>query len=580
MAAPLLVEPVDDLVERGAVGLAVEARVGVHDAPVARVRQLVVDVLRPLDHAPDLQAEFGGERVVAIVVTGDGHDRAGPVLHQHVVGDEHRDALAVDRIDDRAPQRDAGLLALDVPALFLGLRQRAVDVLVDRLLVLGARRELEHVGVLGRHHEERRPEQRVRARGEHGVVDAHLGTGERHLRALGAPDPVALHGLDVLGPADGVQVVEQPVRVVGDAEEPLLELARLHGRAAALAAPVDHLLVRQHRGVLGTPVDRRVAAVRQPALEQPQEDPLRPAVVARLVRAELARPVDRDPPLAELALEGGDRRLGGSPGVLAGLDRVVLRRQPERVVAHRVQHPMARAPVEVGDRVADRIVLQVPDVGLAGRVRQHLEHVGLPVRRVIVVVGHLPRALALPDRLPFRLDRARVVAVLGGHRGGEVIARWQSRFSVCNTNSVRPVLTPTAKGAIAEAVIAAEAVKAGIDGAAPSRRRAAATTSCSTLGDRMLRVQCKSGRRKGGVVAVHDPHEPPHAAWLRPDDLSAPRRSTRSPPTARATRRCYLLPIEARRQAARRFTFGSWTPPQQPACRDTLARPTTPLLGL
>ena len=48
------------------------------------------------------QLERAGELVVALVVRGHGHDRPGPVLHQHVVGDEHRDLLAVDRVGDRA----------------------------------------------------------------------------------------------------------------------------------------------------------------------------------------------------------------------------------------------------------------------------------------------------------------------------------------------------------------------------------------------------------------------------------------------------------------------------------------------
>ena len=43
------------------------------------------------------------ELVVALVVRGHGHDRAGAVLHQHVVGDPDRDRLAVDGIDHVRP---------------------------------------------------------------------------------------------------------------------------------------------------------------------------------------------------------------------------------------------------------------------------------------------------------------------------------------------------------------------------------------------------------------------------------------------------------------------------------------------
>ena len=175
---------------------------------------------------------------------------------------------------------------------------------MHRRLVLGSGRETQHVRVLGGHHEERRAEQRVRPRREHGVVDPELLAAEDHLGALGAPDPVALHRLDVLGPVDRVEIVKQPLGVVGDPQEPLLELAQLDLRAAALTMAVDHLLVREHRGVVGAPVDRRLPAVGESGGEELEEDPLRPAVVARLVGGELARPVKRDPPAAEVDLEG------------------------------------------------------------------------------------------------------------------------------------------------------------------------------------------------------------------------------------------------------------------------------------
>ena len=292
--------------------------------------------------------------------------------------------------------------------------------------------------MLGREDEERRAEQRVGPRGEDRVVDAELLAAERDLGTLRAPDPVALHPLDVLGPVDRVEVGDEAVRVVGDAEEPLLELTDLHERAGALAAPVDDLLVGQDGLLDRVPVDRGLLAVGEAVLEQLQEDPLRPAVVARLVRAELARPVDRDAPLAELPLEGGDRLLRRLARMLAGADRVVLRGQAERVVAHRVQHPAAGAPVEVRDGVADGVDLQVPDVRLAAGVRQHLEHVGLRPR-VVGVVGDLPGVLVRPHLLPAGLDLGRVVAVVG-HLGREDTSA--ARPTTCGRS--RPPAGPSA----------------------------------------------------------------------------------------------------------------------------------------
>ena len=54
-----------------------------------------------LDDAAHGQLEGAREREVAAVVRRDGHDRAGAVPHQHVVGDEDGDPFAADRVDAR-----------------------------------------------------------------------------------------------------------------------------------------------------------------------------------------------------------------------------------------------------------------------------------------------------------------------------------------------------------------------------------------------------------------------------------------------------------------------------------------------
>ena len=51
------------------------------------------------DDPADRQPELLRELVVALVVGRDGHDRAGAVAGEDVVGDEDRDPLAVDRVD-------------------------------------------------------------------------------------------------------------------------------------------------------------------------------------------------------------------------------------------------------------------------------------------------------------------------------------------------------------------------------------------------------------------------------------------------------------------------------------------------
>ena len=123
--------------------------------------------------------------------------------------------------------------------------------------------------------------------------------------------------------------------------------------------------------------------------------------------------------------------------MLSRLDRVVLGGQAERVIAHRLKDAEALAALEVGDGVADRIDLEVADVGLPGGVWQHHEHVALR-RRVVEAglagVGHLPGVLPLPDLLPAGLDRLGVVAV---HRAEFTSASPNGRVAAADTRPVR-----------------------------------------------------------------------------------------------------------------------------------------------
>ena len=148
-------------------------------------------------------------------------------------------------------------------------------------------RDLEHQRVLGGEHAERHAERRVRTGRVHPERRAGgrpRGVGDRHreLGAFGAADPVALHREHAVGPVERVEVVEQLLGVVGDPEEPLLEVAHLHEVARALAGAVGQdLLVGQHGLAAGAPVHRRGRAVGQARLEEAQEDPLGPADVGR-----------------------------------------------------------------------------------------------------------------------------------------------------------------------------------------------------------------------------------------------------------------------------------------------------------
>src|SRR3989449_7024173 len=171
----------------------------------------------------------------------------------------------------------------------LALDLAAVGVDLAALLVGG---EPVHERVLGREHEVGGPEHRIGPGREHADLLAS-GRLERELRPVAPPDPVALQRARRVRPVEPVEILEEPLGVARDREEPLLEEALLDlGVGMAFAVPVDDLLVRDDAHVLRAPVDGGLLADGEPRFEELEEDPLRPLVVAGIGRGELVPPVE------------------------------------------------------------------------------------------------------------------------------------------------------------------------------------------------------------------------------------------------------------------------------------------------
>src|SRR3989304_3364936 len=204
--------------------------------------------------------------------------------------------------------------------------------------------------------------------------------GKIVLRAFAAPDPVALHGLDMLGPIDRVEIGQQAVGIGGDAEKPLHQALALDHGPAAPAAAVDDFFIRQYGLIHRIPVDlgrgpigqaerteilallreghsrprlrghwfrsggigrpapcqlclkfgdrpRAFRARIEPGLVQLQEYPLRPAVILRLGGIDLAVLIEGDAEQPELALVVGREALDELGRVGLGLDGRILGRQ-------------------------------------------------------------------------------------------------------------------------------------------------------------------------------------------------------------------------------------------------------------
>ena len=428
---PLLLEPHGgallgrrdvQAVEPGAVDLLARARVGPTGSTVGTA-VLVPALGRP--HGAHVGQTVGlGEVPVPGVLRRHGHDRPGAVPHEHVVGDIDRHRGACEgvhhrRPGERAPLGQAGGARLG-QALDVGRRGGAGAELGHRRGVLGRGQLVDH-RVLG---------------GDDGVGHAERGVGtggedpqgewlpsvgsvapvdhQVELGPLGAADPVPLHRLDPLGPLQLVEAGQELVGVLRDPEEPLLQVPLDDQVARTLARAVgQHLLVGQDRLAAGAPVDRGVGPVGQAGLEELGEDDLVPLDVLGIVAADLAAPVVDGAQRGDGLLQLLDAGVGEDPGMGAGLDGGVFRRQAERVEAERGQDRVPEHGAVADQQVAEGVVAHVAHVGRTRRVRVHREDV--PGRARVVGV-HLIGALVAPATLPLLLDPDDVVGPCHGGR--------------------------------------------------------------------------------------------------------------------------------------------------------------------
>ena len=367
------------------------------------------------DDRYDRQVVLAGELKIALVATGNGHDGAGAVVCNDIIGNPHGDLLAVDGVYHIAPREGTVLLegalgTLDGRDVF-----GVLDDLGDGLLVLRALDELVQAGVLGSQDKEGDAKKGIGTRGEDGdlaliALDGLailVAQGKVDLGALGATDPVSLHLLDALGPAgELLQVVEQLLGVLGDLEVPLLQVALLGLGAAAPALTLGDLLVGQNGLAVRTPVDRVLLAVDQALFPQLLKDPLTPAVVVGAAGLDHAIQIVGE----AHALHRGERlvhvliRPGGSLRIV--LDGGVFGGQAKGVKADGVQHVVAAHAGLTGHGIADGIVARVAHVQVARRIREHLEHILLG----LAVVGVDGKEVGvLPGLHPPGLDGLRVV---------------------------------------------------------------------------------------------------------------------------------------------------------------------------
>ena len=356
---------------------------------------------------------------------GDGHDGAGAVVHEDVVGDPERNPLSVEGVDRAEPRVDAQFLGL------FALLQ-VLEGLADPLGQLFAPRrggdDLLHEGVLGGEGHEGRPEDGVDPGREDRQLLLELGDREDDLRSQALADPVLLHQQNLLRPEVQLLMAFQELfGVVGDLEKPLGELLLFDIGVTTPTAVVHDLLVGQDGLAGGAPVDPTVLLVGQPPFVHLQEDPLVPTVVFGVAGGKLPLPVVGEAEPLKLALHGGDVLLGPDSGSHAVFDGGVFRGQTERVPSDGVEDVEALHPFETAEDIPYGVVAYMPHVDSSGGVRKHLQAVKLGSVGIFLGAEGL---LIVPAFLPLLLQGMKIVLRYSFSHGLPLRTNRKSRVNI------------------------------------------------------------------------------------------------------------------------------------------------------
>ncbi|MNM83282.1 hypothetical protein D3C81_953390 [compost metagenome] len=192
---------------------------------------------------------------------------------------------------------------------------------------------------------------------------------------------------------------------------------------AALALAVNDLFVRQDRSQCRAPVHRNFGYIGQPFLIQLDKNPLRPFVIIRIGRADLAVPIVGETQRLDLAPEIVDILNRNVPRMLACIKRMLLRRQSEGIPAHRMEYVVTAHPFEAGDDIRGRVTFRMADVKTGPRwIREHVKRIKLRFARLF---PRFESVMLIPVSLPFRFDGLGSVNVMG-----HVVVRHNSKSSL------------------------------------------------------------------------------------------------------------------------------------------------------
>ena len=233
-----------------------------------------------------------GECEVAFVMSRYAHHSAFTVAHQNVVTDPNRHFFARQRMTNIKARGHALLFHRGHVGFAHATLGTFGDEGLKRFIAFGQTLSKRMLGSDGN---KRYAHQGIGTRRVNGelLFFAIDRVREDELHTGGLTDPVRLHGANLFRPAAQlIEVLQQFVGVLGDAQVVARDFALFNESAGTPAATVNDLFVCQDRHVYGVPVHDLGLAVADALFEHLQEHPLIPTIVFRRAGGDFTIPVE------------------------------------------------------------------------------------------------------------------------------------------------------------------------------------------------------------------------------------------------------------------------------------------------
>ena len=338
------------------------------------------------------------------------HNSAGTVIVKYIVGNPNLHFFAGKRVDAVASGKQAlffrfagstfniGLISYTVAESFNFFGFRVVYAQFFNQRMLSGKNNIGNAV------------NRIRAGGVNRNAFADFREIKAEFQAFAAANPVALHGFNAFRPAfQQIKVFQKFVCVIGNFKEPLFQVLFYYFVVAAPAFAVNNLFVGKY-GVAGVaPVNGRFLFNSQAAFVKQFKEPLGPFIIIGFAGSYFAVPVVRKAEAFLLSRHIGNVFHRPFFRRNAVFNSGVFRGHAEGIPAHGVQHVKTVHGTETGYNVADGIVADMAHVQIAGRIREHFQHIRF---RAAAVHLCFKSFVFFPISLPFGFNLMGIILFL------------------------------------------------------------------------------------------------------------------------------------------------------------------------